>query len=151
MNTVALVKFCALGEHVYCFPIPEEGCGQFDIRGYGTPERPHAAIPGNTLAIPRNTPVIDIRDAVFHDAGFKWVFNGPMLKPGIERGYMQRLGSGTMKHDQDNPPGGLDFVGVEDFYEGWKQHGARVGHYDANGVIVWDDENTIKRDWRSER
>ena len=52
--------------------------------GYGTPEKPHAAAPGPNLIIPDGTPVVDKRDAVETEEGYKWVFNGPMCNPDLQ-------------------------------------------------------------------
>jgi hypothetical protein len=137
----ALVKFCTAGEHIYCFPQPGSAC--IDIHGYGRPERPHAAIQSETLRIPDGTPVIDTREAVCTPRGFDWVYKGSMLKVGIEPGYTERCfgGCGPEKYSAQNPPEGLDYVGVADFVNGWKLHGARVGRYNG-GQIVWEDEAT---------
>ena len=34
--------------------------------------------------------------------------------------------------------GPLDYVSIAEYALGWKEHGARIGHYEA-GKIVWHD------------
>ena len=35
--------------------------------------------------------------------------------------------------------GPLDSVSISKYINGWRDHGARIGHY-RNGVIVWEDD-----------
>ena len=101
------------------------------ISGYGSPERPHAGETGKAngnLIIPDGTPAIDVRAAVETDDGYRWVFKGPMVDVDLPDGGC----SGYSK-----APGAMDYVSTREYVEGWRQHGARIGHY-SGGRIVWD-------------
>lgn len=123
--------------------------------GYGTPERPHAA---EGEVIPDGTPVIDKRAAVETEAGFAWVFKGPMCNPDIVddeviacpvpsdalvagvsgNSYGTLLALQGVHKLASTEPGPLDYVSVKRYVDGWREHGARIGHYEG-GVIVWEE------------
>lgn len=93
------------------------------ISGYGNPERPHAAdSQKDTLEIPDGTFAIDKRPAVETEEGFAWVFKGPMINVDL-------VESETDKH-------AFSYVTINDYVEGWKNHGAKIGTY-LKGQIVW--------------
>ena len=106
------------------------------ICGYGSPEKPHAATPSESLSIPDGCPVIDKREAVETEKGYKHVFNGPMVNVDLA--------------DEEIDPSpfsipvfginGLTKVSTKKYVEGWKFVGARIGYY-KNQQIVWEDEN----------
>ena len=146
-TVIKLVVFSQGGDRCHC-------TNQTTRAGYGTPEKPHAT-EGQT--IPDGTPVIDNRAAVDTDAGFGWVFAGPMLdvdlpdgevnacpmpSPEMAAGLQGSFGTLAALHvaarAEKTPTGPLDMVGVSRFVQGWREHGARIGHYE-NNVIVWED------------
>jgi hypothetical protein len=119
---------------------------------YGTPEKPQAS---EGITIPDGTPALDIRAAIETDKGFAWVFAGPMLDPdipdgqaslcptpsacmlnGLEGAFKTLATLQAAKPEAAAARGPLDMVGVAEYVEGWKKHGARVGAY-AGGTIVW--------------
>ena len=148
-----LVTFGEGGDSVYF----SRGCYS---QGYGTPERPHAADPANRN-IPDGTPVIDTTPAVKTKEGFTWALKGPMVNVDLAEGECNpmeidkdSLVAGapastnktfafllalqmTAKHGVPTR-GPLDYVSIAEFALGWKEHGARIGHYEA-GKIVWHD------------
>lgn len=129
--------------------------------GYGTPENPHAADPKSYI-FPDGTPAIDKRPAIDTEAGYRWVFRGPMVDVDLEPGAVDAIGDisdnimvRAMMNDPGNEfgtlaamqiahtatkrePGPLDFVDIATYIEGWRAVGARIGHYQDN-AIVWDD------------
>lgn len=107
--TATLVKFGEGGDTLY---FKENG---HKSTGYGSPENPHAAISNDLHIIPNGTPVLDLRDAVKTEEGFSWVFRGPMYNPNVT-------------NPVENPQG-LDWVGLNQYVEGWREKGARVGEY----------------------
>lgn len=135
-----------------------EGCHG---SGYGTPDRPHAAKPSDDKVFPDGTPAIDKRPALETEEGFSWVFNGPMVNvdlppktvdpcPDLTDSLMVRamvedrgnefgnLAVLQIAHEKTSKqPGPLDSVDIDTYIEGWKQRGARIGHY-QDGQIVWD-------------
>lgn len=145
-----LVRFGRGGDTVYFG-------GGSRSEGYGSPERPHAATVRPDRLIPDGTPVVDVRAAVVTPEGFQWVFRGPMLNPDLPDGEVSELGDpGIMAaalagsqygdllaiHVTDKKPGTagpLDYVGIAQYVKGWREHGARIGHY-LNGTIQWEDE-----------
>lgn len=142
-----LVKFGRGGDTVYY------GQGRTSS-GYGNPDKPHAA---SGEDIPDGTPAIDTREATETEAGYKWVFKGPMLNPDIADGERDEcpepsltmvgglqgayLSSAALalahKRSGSKEPGPLDFVGVREYVDGWRRHGARIGQYQG-GRIVWE-------------
>lgn len=148
-----LVTFGAGGDSVHF----TRGCHS---QGYGTPERPHAADPANKN-IPDGTPVVDTRPAVKTKEGFAWAIKGPLVDVDLADGECSPLdldknsltagaaaaANGTFafllalqlaaKHGVPKR-GPLDLVSVAEYALGWKERGARVGHYEA-GRIVWHD------------
>ncbi len=71
-------------------------------------------------------PVVDVREAVKTDAGYSWVFKGPLLDVDLA----------------DNEIDRLDGVSVSQYVQGWREHGARIGRFfvvDGKGVIEWAD------------
>ena len=150
-----LVSFGNGGDTVYLEARSEFGGGT--CTGYGKPERPHAADftseRKTNVEVPDGTPVIDIRPALETDQGYKWVFKGPMpsvkikdeevsacpdLKDSLVAQAMMRDDNayGTMatlqlchQAQQKTEPGPLDMVSVSAYVKGWKEHGARIGHY----------------------
>ena len=148
-----LVTFCAGGDSVYF----SRGCYS---QGYGTPERPHAADPANKN-IPDGTPVVDTSPAVKTKEGFAWALKGPLVDVDLAEGACNPMEidkdslvagaaaatNGTiafllalqMTAKQGIPKRGpLDYVSVAEYALGWKERGARVGHYEA-GKIIWHD------------
>jgi len=142
-----LIIFAQRGDRVYCG-------GSTTISGYGTPEKPHAAA---GLVIPDGCPVIDNRATVDTPEGFGWVFSGPMLdvdlpdgavnacpmpsetmRAGLQGAFSTLATLQTVAIATHQPRGPLDFVGIAEYVQGWKEHGARVGHY-QNGHIVWEE------------
>ena len=127
--------------------------------GYGTPENPHAA-----QDIPDGVPVVDIRPAVDTPEGFRWVIIGPLVDvdlpdgqvekcPGITPAFLDSLEKpyktmailhGIHTHSRTrNGPGPLDKVGIKQYIQGWKRHGAKVGVY-RDGVPVWEINKPCK-------
>lgn len=147
MRTAKLVCFGLGGDSV-------EYGGGCRGSGYGSPERPHAAAGEN---IPDGTPVIDKRPAVATPEGTAWVFKGPMCNPDLPddvveecpepsqalaagvsgNGYGTLLAIHGLHKIRNSSPGPLDYVSIRKYVEGWREHGARIGHYE-NGAIVWD-------------
>ena len=137
-----------------------EFSGSCHCSGYGTPERPHAAEPGPSCIIPDGTPVIDKRGVIETEEGFRWVFDGPMVNVDLAdddcdycpdpsplmaeammhpgNGFGPLLAQHIVARGQRRKRSGLDMVGIREYVEGWREHGARIGHYEAN-VIIWDD------------
>lgn len=126
------------------------------IEGYGSPERPHAANPAE-CNIPDGTPAVDLREAVKTKEGFDWVFKGPLVDVDIPEGDAKPLtlqetdgpiaaalaaNSATFgallafQATKGKERGPLDSVSVAEYIDGWKRHGARIGHYEK-GRIVW--------------
>lgn len=123
--------------------------------GYGTPERPHAA---EGCVIPDGTPAIDKRAAVNTPEGLAWVFKGPMCNPDLPddaveacpepsqalvagiagNSYGTLMAIHGLHKAKESTPGPLDYVSIRQYVEGWREHGARIGHYEG-GVIVWDE------------
>ena len=162
MKTERIVKFVSFGrggDTVYFSR--NERCS-----GYGDPERPHAAdftSEHKTDAIvPDGTPIVDVRSAVETDEGFSWAIRGPMLNPDLpdeEIDLCPSLENSLMVHAMvaepgnqfgalaaqqivhkrtQSTPGPLDSVSIAAYVQGWRDHGARIGHYE-NKQIVWDD------------
>lgn len=117
--------------------------------GYGTPERPHAA-----KDIPDGVPALDIRPALETDAGYSWVFKGPMLNPDLPDNAVDRcpqpsafFAAGLHESFQTlllihestakETAGALDCVSISEFVAGWVKLGAKFGHY-KNGFPVWE-------------
>jgi hypothetical protein len=115
------------------------------ICGYGSPEQPHASKPSESLTIPDGCPVIDKREAVETEKGYKHVFNGPMVNVDLA--------------DEEIDPcpftldvfgiNGLTKVSTKKYIEGWKSVGARIGYY-KNQQIVWEDENAKTESFEKE-
>ena len=129
--------------------------------GYGTPESPHTANP-ERCDIPDGCPVIDKRPAIETPEGYSWVFRGPMVDvdlapncvdqcPDLSDNIMVRamaeepsngFGQLATLHQahkaKAKTPGPLDSVDIATFIAGWRDRGARIGHYE-HGKIVWDD------------
>lgn len=106
------------------------------IEGHGSPERPHACTPGPDRVIPVGTPVVDVREAVLAEPGFKWVFRGPL----VDVDATKRVNWAKVH--------GLSDVPIDQFIEGWRAHGARIGTVASADpetgelVITWEDEQT---------
>lgn len=148
-----LVTFGAGGDTVYY------SRGSYS-QGYGTPERPHAADPAKKN-IPDGTPVVDTTAAVNTKEGFAWALKGPLVDVDLAEGACNPLeldkdsfvaGASaatnktfafllalqmTAKHGIPKR-GPLDYVSIAEYAHSWKEHGARIGHYEA-GKIVWHD------------
>ncbi|XZE35344.1 hypothetical protein SH501x_000834 [Pirellulaceae bacterium SH501] len=127
--------------------------------GYGNPERPHAAEPGDDREFPDGTPVIDKRPAVKTPEGYAHVFRGPIVNVDLEDDEVEELpavsgimagamveaggeyGSLLAVHvtQPKSKPRALDFVSKKQYIEGWREVGARIGFY-KGGKIVWEDE-----------
>ena len=126
--------------------------------GYGSPENPHAAAPHDDLTIPDGTPAVDVRPAIETDDGYRWVFKGPLVNVDLPESEVDRCPQpdslmacamagnefGTLlalqechRHSSPATAGPLDSVSTGVFVQGWREHGARIGHY-QNGAIVWD-------------
>lgn len=84
-------------------------------QGYGTPERPHATRPREGRITPVGTPVIDMRPAVGTPEGYRHAILGPM----VDVDQVRRVN--LAKIDV------FDTVGIDQFIEGWRSHGARIG------------------------
>ena len=127
-------------------------------QGYGTPENPHAANP-TTKNIPDGTPVIDTSAVGKTREGVAWALKGPLVNVDLADGectpleidkdsFVAGAAAATdrtfafllalqmaAKHGVPKR-GPLDHVSVAEYALGWKEHGARIGHYEA-GKIVW--------------
>ena len=146
-----LVEFGRGGDTVYF----GKGC---TCSGYGDPDRPHAAAPHDDLVIPDGTPAVDVRPAIDTDEGYKWVFKGPLVNVDLPDSDVDRCPQpdslmacamagnafgGLLalqevhRYNSPKTAGPLDSVSIPVFVAGWREHGARIGHY-LNGVIVWD-------------
>lgn len=141
-KTPKLVKFAGGGDIVY---FSSHTCS-----GYGSPEKPHAA---SGIDIPDGTPVLDIRKAIETDAGFKWVFAGPMVNVSLEADEIKKcpqpnelfaeavaenlFGQLLQLHKEISAKAGpLDSVSIPVYLAGWLNLGARVGYY-KNNEIIW--------------
>jgi hypothetical protein len=150
---VKLITFGAGGDTVYY------SRGSYS-QGYGTPENPHAANP-TTKNIPDGTPVVDTTAAGKTREGIAWAIKGPLVNVDLAEGECAPL-----EIDKDSLVAGaaaatnrtfafllalqmvakhgvttrgpLDHVSIAEYAHGWKEHGARIGHYEA-GKIVWHD------------
>lgn len=118
-ETIKLVTFGKGGDMAYC-----GGPYRTRIGGYGTPERPHAAESTPEHPIPDGTPALDLRPAVETIEGARWAIRGPMLDP-------------DMDPNAPGPFGAWDWAPIPVYIRGWREHGARVGHY-HDGRIVWE-------------
>ncbi len=150
-KTAKLVEFGRGGDSV-------EYGGGCSGSGYGTPENPHAAQPDNDCIIPDGTPAIDKRAAIDTPEGYSWVFKGPMVDVNLPEGgredcpqpsalfasavagndYGKLLALQVVHRHKADTPGPLDYVCLSEYVEGWRNHGARIGHY-RDDQIVWDD------------
>lgn len=104
-------------------------------------------------------PVIDNRQAVETDAGYRWVFKGPLVDVEIQDGECETLpevdelfGStinsafgGLLTLNKatriTEKRGCLDSVSVKEYVQGWKEHGARIGRLfvkDGKATITWE-------------
>lgn len=98
--------------------------------------------------------VLDTRAATDTEAGFRWVFRGPLLNPDLPDGGREDCpdpsfiagfpnGFGTLARLQiahtatEKAPGPLDQVSRAEYVEGWRAVGARVGRVEA-GKLVWE-------------
>lgn len=151
-KTAKLVTFGEGGDTVYY----GRGCTG---TGYGNPENPHAARPSADCIIPDGTPAIDKRPAIATDDGYRWVFRGPMVNVDLDDGgydpcpqpsalfagamaegggsYGTMLALQACSRANSEPRGPLDSVSIREYVDGWRDHGARIGHYE-NGQIVCD-------------
>ena len=150
---VKLVTFGRGGDSVYF-------SGGSACQGYGTPENPHAANP-TTKNIPDGTPVIDTTPAVKTREGVAWALKGPMVNVDLAEGECNPMEinkdslvagaaaatNGTFAFllalqivAKNGVPtrGPLDYVSIAEYALGWKEHGARIGHYEAD-KIIWHD------------
>ena len=151
-RTAKLVCFGLAGDTV------EYGGGCCGSR-YGTPENPHAAKSSNHN-IPDGTPAIDKRPALKTKAGYRWAFQGPMVNVDLQPAQVDRCPTPSpimvqaLTDDPNNEfgqlavlqavhqrtsqePGPLDAVDTRTYIEGWRQRGARIGHY-RDGAIIWE-------------
>lgn len=147
-ETAKLVEFGRGGDRVHF------GSGHASS-GYGTPDNPHAADPACYI-FPDGTPAIDKRDAVKTPEGFSWVFKGPLVDVDLPPGTVDKLNLGASPAPAEGQEdmfgalvalqratadtenlGPLDTVDARTYIEGWRRHGARIGHY-QNNVVVWD-------------
>ena len=165
-ETVKLLHFGARGHTLYGH--------NFTCSGYEDPEsfvKPYhwwADAPeqisrhwDNYQISPAGIPVVDSRAAVETDAGFSWVFKGPLLDVDLDDGAIDRLPDvsplmlpavaaygqtaallSTVAARSTPKAGPLDGVGVHDYVQGWRDHGARIGRFTVNtenvGTIVWE-------------
>jgi len=157
-RTVKLVSFGKGGDTAYF-------SRNSTCTGYGNPENPHAADftsdRKTDCIVPDGTPVIDVREAVQTDEGFRWAIKGPLLNPDLPGDEIEEcpclddsIMVKAMLSDPGNQfgaiaatqivhrhtstkPGPLDSVSIKVFVQGWKDHGARIGHYE-NKHIIWD-------------
>ena len=148
-----LITFGAGGDTVYY------SHGSYS-QGYGTPEKPHAANP-TTKNIPDGTPVIDTTPAAKTREGVAWALTGPMVNVDLAKGECNPMeinkdslvagAAGATNRTfafllalqivaKNGVPkrGPLDYVSIAEYALGWKEHGARIGHYEAD-KIIWHD------------
>lgn len=153
IRTAKLVTFGDGGDMVYLG-------GGSTCSGYGSPERPHAAAPGDDKAFPDGTPAIDKRPALATDAGYRLVFRGPMVDVDLPTGEVDRcpqpsdimavammtdpgnefgalLGLQAASRARKDAVGPLDSADILTYVEMWRAVGARIGSY-KGGVIVWE-------------
>jgi hypothetical protein len=98
-----------------------------------------------------------MREAVDTQEGFAWAIRGPMLSVDMAEGveecpdpspvmafglaqvpqYAGMMALQLAVKGAKAGPGPLDKVPLAVWIKGWKEHGARTGHYNA-GRIVWD-------------
>lgn len=124
--------------------------GSSRCSGYGTPEKPHAAVD-----IPDGVIALDKRPALETPEGVSWVFKGPMVNPDIPDGEYDpcpepselftsavagnSFGSLLTIHAASKGTrGSLDHVSVAEYVDGWRKLGARVGVY-SGGSIIWEE------------
>lgn len=127
--------------------------GGMRASGYGNSGSPHAA-----KGVPAGVVAVDLTPALETVEGFKWVFRGPMVNVDLPEGEVNRLGRvkdspmvNALKqgnygnlirmHEEQEARGersGLDEVSLEEWVEGWRQLGARVGRYNEVGEIDWE-------------
>lgn len=151
MNDVAkLVCFGMGGDTVYIDK-------NTTCEGYGSPERPHAAQPREGRIFPDGTPIIDKRSAIGTPEGYRWVFDGPMVNVDLPDDEIEEcpipsqlfaqavagnaFGGLLAQHlaaRSRKQRSGLDRVSIREYVDGWRKHGARIGHYEGNR-IVWND------------
>ena len=161
---VGLVCFGKGGDTVYYKKIKGDSWSGGTGSGYGNPDKPHAADfskeSKQSVEIPDGTPVVDMRNAVESKDGYAWAYKGPMPNVNIENDTIDKcpdlknsIVAQAVMSDQGNAfggiaamhlvsdrskPGPLDSVSAKAYSQGWKEHGARIGHYE-NRQIIWDD------------
>lgn len=150
-----LVTFGRGGDTVYC----GRGAGEFEskctIAGYGRPDRPHAAD-----NLPAGVPALDLLPAIDTAEGWRYAITGPMVDVDLadddvsECPQPSEIFAAAMLEDAGNQfgalltlqaasraagkrPGPLDSVSVKAHIAAWMKLGARLGHTDGKGGIVW--------------
>ncbi len=153
MDICRLVSF-GRGGHSEEYCSRKEGALQYGpsrLSGYDNPDN---WLPRKDTDYERAI-VIDKRDAVETEAGYRHVFAGPMCSPDLEPGAVDLLPevspimAGAMADTSFGgllaislsqrgkvKAGSLDFVSPEEYAIGWQQVGARIGTV-VDGVIVW--------------
>tara|TARA_R100000306_G_scaffold61072_2_gene62735 strand:- start:375 stop:890 length:516 start_codon:yes stop_codon:yes gene_type:complete len=125
-----------------------------------TSKRQGYETPASFEALPEHdgAPCIDVRDAVDTDAGYRWVFSGPMVDVDLPAGEVSGIdlspGSsmvadaigkqadtyGTLvrlHRASTSKAGPLDSVAIPEYLAGWYDNGARVGVV-VDGEIQWE-------------
>ena len=149
-NTLRLLKFGGGG-------VSAEGVN-FSVQGLRYPE----SFRNCTYDLPHGgLPVLDIRDAIETPEGYAWVFRGPMCDPSLPDGvidtfdeehdwFTKALASaipefgGILEHHTytvGQPARALDRVSINQYLQGWRDHGARVGILqiiDNEPHITWE-------------
>lgn len=167
-----LLEFGARGHAIAYSNPPYRNC---HLSGYDSPDKfgplehwwahgPEEMIsPWGSLTVPADgIPCLDKREAVKTEAGYSWVFRGPMCDPDLPDGEVDACpmpdpmfaaavadnayGSLLVEHvasrAQKRARSGLDSVSVAEYVQGWREHGAKVGRAfreaDGSARIVWE-------------
>lgn len=123
------------------------------LSGYCSPDNP--PVSRDDCEIPDGTPVIDKLPAIETEAGYAWVFKGPMVDVDLVDGDCDECPQPSALFATavaENAYGGLlavhavgrlagkrgalDSVSLREYIEGWREHGGRIGEYQG-GRIIW--------------
>ena len=88
---------------------------------------------------------VNVRDAVQTPNGYAWVFAGPLLDLALSDGQRDAcpapsdfLAAGLQGDFKRllavRPLGGLDSVSRQEYIDGWRRHGARIGRVTPTGI-----------------